>query len=96
MSEAAIIMNSKGIRAMERPSDPCSGHKSLLANIGAMERTSEQGRNHYTDKKEKKIFHTYKEIKMGAVAKSYIRKGFLIYERMRKYLVMYEEAVCHI
>jgi hypothetical protein len=26
---------------------------------------------------------------MGAVAKSYMRKGFLIYEEMRKYLVMY-------
>jgi hypothetical protein len=27
------------------------------------------------------------------VAKSYMRKGFLIYEEMRKYLVIYEEAV---
>ncbi len=33
---------------------------------------------------------------MGAVAKSYIRKSFLIYEEMRKYLVTYEEAVSHI
>jgi hypothetical protein len=30
---------------------------------------------------------------MGAVAKSYKRKGFLIYEEMRKYLTEYEEAV---
>jgi hypothetical protein len=30
---------------------------------------------------------------MGAVAKSCMRKGFLIYEEMRKYLVIYEEAV---
>ncbi len=30
----------------------------------------------------KKIF-TQKEIQMGAVAKSYMRKGFLIYEEMR-------------
>jgi hypothetical protein len=30
---------------------------------------------------------------MGAVAKSYMRKGFLIYEEMRKYLVIYEEAL---
>jgi hypothetical protein len=28
----------------------------------------------------------YKEIKMRAVAKSYMRKGFLIHEEMRKYL----------
>ncbi len=33
---------------------------------------------------------------MGAVAKSYMRKGFLMYEEMRKYLVEYEEAVSHI
>jgi hypothetical protein len=30
---------------------------------------------------------------MGAIAKSYMRKGFLIFEEMRKYLVIYEEAV---
>ncbi len=33
---------------------------------------------------------------MGQVAKSYIRKGFLIYEEMRKYLTIYEEAVSHL
>ncbi len=33
---------------------------------------------------------------MGAVAKLYMKKGFLVYEEMRKYLVMYEEAVSHI
>jgi hypothetical protein len=33
---------------------------------------------------------------MGSVAKSYMRKGFLIYEEMRKYLTKYEEAVSHI
>jgi hypothetical protein len=46
----------------------------------------------YTDKKENKIFLIFKEIQMGAVEKSYMRKGFLIYEEMRKYLVKYEEA----
>jgi hypothetical protein len=49
----------------------------------------------YTDKKEKKIFLIYKEIQIGSVAKSYMRKGFLIYEEMLKYLVIYEEAVSH-
>ncbi len=34
--------------------------------------------------KEKKIFLIYKEIQNGAVAKSYMRKGFLLYEEMRK------------
>ncbi len=47
-------------------------------------------------KKEDGIFLIYKEIQTGSVAKSYMRKGFLIYEEMRKYLTIYEEAVSHI
>jgi hypothetical protein len=50
----------------------------------------------YTDKKENKIFLICKEIHNEAVAKSYMRKGFLIYEEMRKYVPIYEEAVSHI
>ncbi len=50
----------------------------------------------HTEKKENKIFLIYKEIQSGAVAKSYMRKGFLIYEEMRKYFLIYEEAVSHI
>jgi hypothetical protein len=42
----------------------------------------------YTDKKENKIFLINKEIQSGAVAKSYIRKGFL-YEEMRKNFPIY-------
>jgi hypothetical protein len=49
-----------------------------------------------TDKKEKKIFLTYKEIQSGTVAKSYMRKGFLIYGEMLKYFPIYEEAASHI
>ncbi len=45
-------------------------------------------------KKESEIF--LKEIHVGSVAKSYIRKGFLIYEEVRKYLAIYEEAISHI
>ncbi len=33
---------------------------------------------------------------MGSVAKSYMWKGFLMYEEMRKYLTIYEGAVSHI
>jgi hypothetical protein len=43
----------------------------------------------YTDKKENQIF-------LSAVAKSYTRKGFLIYEEMHKYFPIYEEAVSQI
>jgi hypothetical protein len=50
----------------------------------------------YTDKKEYQVFLIYKEFQNKAVAKSFMRKGFLIYEIMRKYLTIYEEAVSHI
>ncbi len=35
----------------------------------------------------------YEEIQTGSVATSYMRKGFLIYEEMRKYLAIYEKAI---
>ncbi len=50
-------------------------------------------------KKENQIFLIYKEIQsgaVGAVAKSYMRMGFLKYEEMRKYFSIYEEVVSHI
>jgi hypothetical protein len=46
--------------------------------------------------KKKTKFSSYIRIQMGSVAKSYMRKGFLIYEEMGKYLTIYEEAVSHI
>jgi hypothetical protein len=53
-------------------------------------------KDYLTDKKENRIFLIYREIQSGAVAKSYMRKGFLIYEEMRKYFPIYEETVSHI
>jgi hypothetical protein len=50
----------------------------------------------YALKKKKKNFPIYKELQSGAAAKSYMRKGFLIYEEMRKYFPIHEEAVSHI
>jgi hypothetical protein len=47
-------------------------------------------------KKDNLLFLIYTEIQSGAIAKSYMRKGFLIYEEMRKYFPIYEEAVSHI
>jgi hypothetical protein len=57
-----------------------------------------QGKDYSTLIKKKTKFssYMYKEIQGGAVAKSYMRKGFLIYEEMRKYFPKYEEAVSHI
>jgi hypothetical protein len=49
----------------------------------------------HADKKENQIFLIFKEIQNGEVEKSYMREGFLIYEDMRKYLPIYEEAVSH-
>jgi hypothetical protein len=44
----------------------------------------------------KRTFLIYREIRSGAVAKSYVRKGFLKYGEMRKYFPIYEEAVSHL
>ncbi len=49
-----------------------------------------------TDKKENKTYLIYKEIHMGSGAKSYIRKGFLIYEETRKFFPIFEETASHI
>ncbi len=46
----------------------------------------------HTDKKKNNFFPIYKEIQSGAVAKSYMRMGFPIYEEMGKY----KEAVSYI
>jgi hypothetical protein len=53
---------------------------------------SGKSQNH-TDEKENEIFLIHKELQIRTVAKSYMRKGFLIYEEMRKYLTIYEEVV---
>ncbi len=50
----------------------------------------------YADKKENKIFLIYKEIQIGSGAKLYMRTGFTMYEGMRKFFTIYEEAVSHI
>ncbi len=39
---------------------------------------------------------TYKEIQMGSAAKSYMRKSFMIYEEMHKYLTICGETVSYI
>ncbi len=49
-----------------------------------------------TDKKENQFFPIYKETQSGAVAKSYMMKGFPIYEEMGKYFLIYKEAVSYI
>jgi hypothetical protein len=67
----------------------CLGHVNQRCNWP-------RGKVNITDKIENQMFLIYKEIQSGAVAKSYMRKGFLIYEEMRKYFPIYEEAVSHI
>jgi hypothetical protein len=66
-----------------------------MTNQRILNKAAHKMTNH-TDKKEKKIFLIYKEIQSGAVVKSYMRKGFLIYKEMHNYLPIYEEAVSHI
>jgi hypothetical protein len=50
----------------------------------------------YTDKKEYQIFLMYKKIQNGAVAKSYMTYGLLIYGEIFAHFLIYEEALPHI
>ncbi len=50
----------------------------------------------YTDKKENQIFLIYKEIHNGAVAKSYMTNGLLIYGEIFAHFLIYQEALPHI
>ncbi len=78
-------------------SQPPTLTKATVECLGStQERGISTNRKLHTDKKEKIIFLIHKEILNGAVAKSFMRKGFLIYEEMRKYLLIYEEFVSHI
>ncbi len=43
--------------------------------------------------KENEILLIYKEIETESIAKSFVRKGFFIYEEMRKYFAIYKEGV---
>jgi hypothetical protein len=50
-----------------------------------------------TDKNKIKFSSYIRKFRVhGVVAQSYIKKGFLTYEEMRKYFPIYEEAVSHI
>ncbi len=46
-------------------------------------------------KKKTIVFLIYKAIQMGSGTKSYMRKGFLIYEEIRTFFPIHEEAVSH-
>jgi hypothetical protein len=48
-----------------------------------------------TDKKENQNFPIYKEIQNGAVAKSYITNGLLIYREIFPHYLIYWEAFPH-
>jgi hypothetical protein len=47
----------------------------------------------HTDKKENQFFPIYKEIQSEAIANSYMRKGFQIYEEMLIYFPIYKEPL---
>jgi hypothetical protein len=50
----------------------------------------------HTDKKENLNFPIYKEIQNGAVAKSYITNGLLIYGEIFPHFLIYWETLPHI
>jgi hypothetical protein len=49
-----------------------------------------------TDKKESKLFLIYKEIQNGAVAKSYVNNGLIIYGKIFAHFLINFEALPHI
>jgi hypothetical protein len=77
------------------PADPCPAHARYLeAHYVCNSRTG----SIYTDKKENQIFLIYKEIQKGAVAKSYMTNGLLIYGEIHYFRIspIYEEAFIYI
>jgi hypothetical protein len=58
--------------------------------------SSERSSPAYTDKKENQNFPIYKEIQNGAVAKSYITNGLLIYGEIFPHFLIYWETLPHI
>jgi hypothetical protein len=50
----------------------------------------------HTDKKENQVFLIYKKIQSGAVAKSYMTNGLLIYVEIFLHLLIYQEAPPHL
>jgi hypothetical protein len=50
------------------------------------------GQSFYTYKKENQIFLIYKEIRNGAVAKSYMTNGLLIYGEIFAHFLIYDFA----
>jgi|688.fasta_scaffold1189809_1 hypothetical protein len=67
---------------------------SLISRTVQSKGSSSKSMGALTKKKIK--FASYIGIQKGAVAKSYMRQGFPIYEEMRKFLVIYEMAVSYI
>ncbi len=49
-----------------------------------------------TDEKEYQIFLIYKEIQNGAVAKSYMTNGLLLYGEIFVHFLIFQEALPHI
>jgi hypothetical protein len=68
-------------------------HRPRAAHRGGLEEWgchhSRQGSGQNTDKKENKIFLIYEEIQNGAVAKSYMTNGLLIYREIFSHFLIY-------
>jgi hypothetical protein len=101
-SAAILYIESRPLPSLPAFSVLCTFSKILVrataaAAAAGITRSSQMSSSlpGHTDKKNQ-IFLIYKEIKSGTVAKSCMRKGFLIYEELRKYFIIYEEAASQI
>ncbi len=59
---------------------------SVLAGKNPFSKSQQNIVKNFSDKKEIEVFLIYKETQMGSVANSFMRKGFLIYKEICKYL----------
>ncbi len=72
----------------------CTTQKRLSTKIKLSERGKRCPQSiQYTDKKEENILLIYKEIQKGAVAKSYMTNGLLIYGAIFVHFLIYYEAI---
>jgi hypothetical protein len=76
------IVNIQGLLLISKHSIKS---KNSVSCVYFLRTYTEEDLGFNTDKKENKSFLINREIYMGSGAKSYMRKGFLIYEEMHKY-----------
>ncbi len=88
-SNSLVQKPRQNSKLLKNPASLISQYADVLKNHHKDSLLFFQSKGRTLYKKENEIFLIFKEIQLGSVVKSYMRKGCLIYEAMRKYLTMY-------